>query len=466
MYEITAFYLYKAVFMTELLVAEILMSIGMKRRPFFALRIALVCAVCIGFSLAIPVISYNAVYCSAVFIVMFAFSLPAMKLCFEENWMSVIFRGFAAYTTQHVAYQIFDLTMLAIGFAFGQGASIGGMYGSGEAAEYFSVILYAPRFPSASVSMSMFGELQRLFTYCSYLFIYILTYAVGFSFAAPRLKESDKFRLKNSTLFVFVVCFVIFNVIISSVVTYYSGSHFDALYVILLALYNVACSFFVMYLMFEVVFRRQLKRGFTIANRLLKQSAEQYELAKQNVELINLRCHDLKHQIRLMNTGEIGSEAIGEIERMIAIYDAKILTGNEALDIILTEKSLYCNKHGIKLYCIVDGSLLSFVSDADLYSLFGNLLDNAIEAVERLADGKRFINLSVRAVNGFPTVSTSNCLAEPLVFDDGLPQTTKANRDLHGYGMKSIRLVCKKYNGEMTVTARDGMFDVNIVFMH
>ena len=207
--------------------------------------------------------------------------------------------------------------------------------------------------------------------------------------------------------------FVLFNVIITSVVTYYTGENANVLYMYLLSFYNVTCCLFTFYLMFEVIFKKQLERGYTIANRLLKQAEEQYALAKENIELINLKCHDLKHQIREIGTSATGNEAIKEIEKMISIYDAGIRTGNEALDIILTEKSLYCNNRNIKLYCIADGSLLMFMSDPDLYSLFGNLLDNAIEAVENLPEEKRFINLVVRNVNGFTQVCTCLLYTSP-----------------------------------------------------
>ena len=101
-----------------------------------------------------------------------------------------------------------------------------------------------------------------------------------------------------------------------------------------------------------------------------------------------------------------------------------------------------------------------------MYSLFVNLLDNAIEAVEGLEEGKRYINLSAKEINGFLTVSTDNWYSSQIEFSDGLPKTTKSDKELHGYGMKSIKLVCKKYNGEMTVNAENGMFDLSIVFMH
>lgn len=468
MYEPTALYFYKAIFTVELLVAELLACTGKKRRSHYVLRLAAAWAVCIGLAFAAPVFAYNAVYCSIVFLALFGVSLLGLKFCYEESWVTVIFHGIAAYTLQHIAYSLFDLASLGLSAAFSGGSpSVGGAYGDGAVTDFFPIIVSGMR-PSSATGESAMNEFNQLCAYCAYFIVYITTYFLGWRFLSVRLKDSGKFEMKISALFVFVVCFVLFNIIASSLVTYYSGPNFDAFYVVMLSLYNIACSFFTMYLMIDVIYRKQLERGFTVANKLLKQSEEQYELAKQNMELINLKCHDLKHQIRTLgSTSSVSKEAIEEIEGVISIYDAGIRTGNEALDIILTEKSLYCNRNGIKLYCIVDGALLTFISDADLYSLFGNILDNAIEAVEKLEESKRFINLSVREINGFPRISASNCYATPPVFDgNGLPQTTKENKDLHGFGMKSIGLVAKKYNGDLTVTARSGMFELNVVFVH
>ena len=66
------------------------------------------------------------------------------------------------------------------------------------------------------------------------------------------------------------------------------------------------------------------------------------------------------------------------------IYSAIVRTGNEILDTILTEKSLICENSGIHISCVADGSLLAFMNPVDLYTLFGNALDNAIEAVRKL----------------------------------------------------------------------------------
>ena len=104
------------------------------------------------------------------------------------------------------------------------------------------------------------------------------------------------------------------------------------------------------------------------------------------------------------------------------------------------------------------------MSDEYLDALFGNLTDNAIEAVKDLPVEKRTISLSIREVRGFLSVNIHNLYEGSLAFENGLPVTTKADAANHGYGMKSVRMICLKYGGEMTVKADGGAFNLNLIF--
>ena len=129
-----------------------------------------------------------------------------------------------------------------------------------------------------------------------------------------------------------------------------------------------------------------MKQELDLMNLLLEKEQEQYRLSRENIAIINQKCHDLKHQLRAIrkSTEADKNQYIKEVEESIKIYEAIVKTGNEVLDTILTEKSLYCKERGIVVSCVADGALLSFMHTMDLYSLFGNALDNAIEAVEKI----------------------------------------------------------------------------------
>lgn len=137
-------------------------------------------------------------------------------------------------------------------------------------------------------------------------------------------------------------------------------------------------------------------------------------------------------------------------------------TGNEALDTILTEKSLACSNEDIVLSCIADGAALDFMSPSDIYSFFGNALDNAIEAVRQVSDPeRRNITLNVARRGKMVAVSIENFYELMPKFQDGLPTTSKANKANHGFGVKSMQATCARYNGMLHVGAKDGVFYLN-----
>lgn len=91
-------------------------------------------------------------------------------------------------------------------------------------------------------------------------------------------------------------------------------------------------------------------------------------------------------------------------------------------------------------------------------------LDNAIEAVMELEDiQKRVISVKIVAQQDILVIQIHNYYDRNLIYEDGLPVTTKKNRYEHGYGMKSIRYMAEKYNGTITVSSEDDIFRLQIL---
>lgn len=204
----------------------------------------------------------------------------------------------------------------------------------------------------------------------------------------------------------------------------------------------------------------------SIQNILQNQYA-QYRQSRETIEVINQKYHDLKHQIialRAENDPERRDHWLDEMEADIRTYEAQNKTGNPVLDTVLTSKSLYCQKHGIYLTCVVDGTLLDFMEVRDLCTIFGNALDNAIECELEIPDrDKRLIHLTVAQQKGFVMVRLENYCETQLKFEDGMPITTKEDQRYHGFGLKSIRYTAEKYNGTMTVNNEENWFELKIL---
>ena len=202
-----------------------------------------------------------------------------------------------------------------------------------------------------------------------------------------------------------------------------------------------------------------------VMTRLEKQRREQYEISRETIDVINTKCHDLKKLVRSALADADMKSDMKAIEKSLNIYDGIVATGNDTLDLVLTEKSLYCDSKSIRLNVTADGDALGALSKLDIYSLFGNILDNAIEAVAALPKEKRHISLSVRKTGKLIQVHSDNYFDGQAreISDNGLIKTSKRNAVEHGYGLLSIRRVAERYGGVMRTETDGDVFNIDIV---
>lgn len=200
---------------------------------------------------------------------------------------------------------------------------------------------------------------------------------------------------------------------------------------------------------------------------MLAMQQASYEMLDKSMEVVNIKYHDLKHQIALLREGidsATSLEYLDKMEKEIKIYEAQNKTGNKVLDTILTAKSIYCQNHWIEMTVVADGEALGFMEPMDINALFGNMIDNAIESVEKIDHKeKRLIHLAVAQQKGFVRIRMENCYKDKPVIVDGHIQTTKSDTRYHGFGMKSIENTVKKYGGSVTYRAEEGWFEQRIL---
>ena len=232
-------------------------------------------------------------------------------------------------------------------------------------------------------------------------------------------------------------------------------------------LFSVMCCAIVLLLTSRTVEQRELQQEVEYLQHAVHQSQLQYEISRDTIDLINVKCHDIRYKLgALVAQGDrVRPEAVADLQESISIYDAKVETGNQFLDVLLTEKSLYCEQNGITFSCMADGARLTFMDDGDLYCLFGNIIDNALEAVKAIEERqRRIVNLVVKARGDMLVIQSDNYFDGERTFEGGLPVTTKADRNYHGFGMRSIQMIVHKYEGELTAYVADGIFHLNILF--
>ena len=232
--------------------------------------------------------------------------------------------------------------------------------------------------------------------------------------------------------------------------------------------YDITCCAVLLMLQLQQKRELELRAAVLAEQQLRRQLKDQYALSKESIEIINEKSHDLKHQIGLLR-GMTGSQEqetlIKSLEEEAIIYDLTLQTDNEAVNVVFTEKGLLCKKYGIQWTCMIDGSSLDFMSTVDIYTLFGNALDNAIEASRRLSDPKqRVISASSRNQSGMLTIEIENYYEGLLRKENGKLVTSKSDSQNHGYGLNSMNRIVERYGGHMAIFSRDNIFRLVMMF--
>lgn len=216
----------------------------------------------------------------------------------------------------------------------------------------------------------------------------------------------------------------------------------------------------------ELFKKSALQKELDALSLLHDRQRQQYLLARQHVRIINRACHALKRELAALRRANIAvqPENLREVEESLRVYDAMFHTGSEVLDALLTDKNLLCVDRGIRLCCVADGARLGFLEAGDLYLLFDNTLDNAIEAVSAFPDAdRRMIDVQVCVRQNFLVINIHNPLPAPLRMEDGLPLPAPRTHSLRGYGLRAVRRTLEKYGGMLHISGEDGLFTLRMV---
>ena len=221
----------------------------------------------------------------------------------------------------------------------------------------------------------------------------------------------------------------------------------------------------VMVLIYQCMYADEMRREKEIIESLLAREESRHQLLGKTIDSINMKCHDLRYHIDTYRRAQQLDEHAAffdEVEQEIQRYEYTFHTGNAALDSVLSEKSLYCSANHILLTTMLDVSLLAPIEKSDIYSIFGNALDNAIQAVMAEAPENRSVNIRVSDVVGMTQIVFENFCSKPPEMHEGLPKTEK-DTQYHGFGLRSIRYIIEKYDGHMSIDTKDQMFILSLL---
>lgn len=410
----------------EIILSIFLFAWWIERKSHFISRLLLVTSILVVVSEITSYLPFvPAINDSLRTIVIFILCVFGLKFCYKMTVGMALFYGTAGCAAQHFAYKG-ATTVLAL-------------------IQYFLTL-------DTDVSTLIYFAYPVLFLFfaffCHFLF-------------GKQLRGEDIGHLTNSPLILFLLIGMqLATNIFHNLYFYFETGR--ALYIIF-NLFALLCCLFLLALQCEIVKSENEQRDVEVMKQLLHMQKQQMEISKENIELINIKCHDIKNHIALLGN-RVPEDEIRDLERAINIYDTALRTGNEALDVLLMEKFMLCENKNIRLDCMIQGESLSFMKQSDIYSIFGNAIDNAIEAVDKLKDtDRRCISVKGRADKGMFVIHIENFYEGDLSFESGLPETTKRDKRYHGFGMKSIRMITEKYHGYFKIKAENGLFTLNIL---
>lgn len=411
-------------FIAELLICTAIFSFSLKRRKLFVLRIILCLAALVLVSFIFGIFVEILWLQTLKILLIVAIMILSVYFCFDTTLWIALFCEIGAYATQHMGFKI--------------GSTV-------------------------QEQILLFTSMGNKMAQAVYVLIDGIIYVLSYMIFARKIRRNEADYIENKQIILLALALIMFTTLLQNIFDEFGENIPLAINYVILT-YDFLCCIFTLCMQYGIFKSGRMLKDFKIMEHVLHLQKQQLETSRENIDIINIKCHDVKHQLSLLGD-RISPDEMQELARVISIYDTTVKTGNEALDVVLAEKNLVCEREEFKMDCIVDGAKLGFMSSSDIYSLFGNAIDNAIEAVRRIENkDERIISILIKESRGMLSIHIENSYTGELIVNEGLPLTTKEDSNYHGFGMKSIRMLSEKYGGFFSYKVQNGIFAIDILF--
>jgi hypothetical protein len=213
----------------------------------------------------------------------------------------------------------------------------------------------------------------------------------------------------------------------------------------------------------EMSLREQRLRDIAAQNVLNKQYVDDFTRFRRNMEIFE---HDQKHLIsalqKLLEQGntERAIDLLKEISGKMTVQANRYYCGNHIINAVLLDSAQRCEEIGVRFEAKVRISAPIFIGDTDMAALLMNITKNAIECCSKLEDKQNaLIKADLYTYGDYFSVKCQNSIEKTPQIINGRIRTTKRNDGLvHGLGLESIRLITRKYKGNMEISAEEGAF--------
>lgn len=200
----------------------------------------------------------------------------------------------------------------------------------------------------------------------------------------------------------------------------------------------------------------------------LERQSRYYKDKIQDEERVRRIYHDLKNHLIVLQAetqgGQAAMQSIQRLREQVEGYENYYQTGNEVLDMILRDKAKQAQESRIDFSAALSFQDGGFIEPLDISTIFGNALDNAIEASEKLPEEQRLITLKTGRLRDMLFIVVENNAFSSGAASAEMPEgTTKQDAFMHGFGLSNIRKAVERYEGQCIVKAEAGVFTLKIV---
>ena len=297
--------------------------------------------------------------------------------------------------------------------------------------------------------------------------IYLVVIAIRLIVIAICYKAFKNFKYEIQKKDLGVLSFIFLFVFFCFFVINYNLLNLNTIEVFpLYGLGGLFCFLFIIQFLYSknTMYIRELEKENEFKIDKMQRQFEYYQDKQKDEERIQSIYHDMKNHLLVLEGKESTSETkkmVKEIRKQIEDYEDYIHTGNDFLDIIIKDKVKLAKENNIDLTVMIDFSDIDTIEALDISTIFGNGIDNAIEAVEKLPEEKRVILIKAGKINDFISIVMENNYDEKVVSKNN--KTTKKDTFLHGFGISNIRNATEKYGGTCTITKDKGKFVLKVL---
>lgn len=314
----------------------------------------------------------------------------------------------------------------------------------------------------------------------NYSIIEIETFIITSIFLIFSIKLVNKFKnISNDKIYyVFVVIAILGNIIttIFSFMVKKSTFYYDNVFLNILAHITnnmlpwimAICNILLVLVVKKIIDDTNIKAENKIIKEKVDMQYKYYLGLQESQSKVKRLYHDINNHMICMKSicenKDMADKYINSLNKEINGYKNLFNSGNVILDIILNEKKSICDKNNIEIDCDVNFSKCDFIEMVDICSIFSNILDNAIEASNKILDKniKKYINIRGTIVKKYFIVKCENNKTNIVVIKKNKFITDKKDKDLHGLGLESIKQSVEKYSGNLEVEDLDNRFIVKL----